>query len=240
MILFAPANYQALRLVLLVPLGVALALGVRRVWRGAPTLPGFLAAYLCIIVVWPFAPDRFIWGIWPLLGLLFAAGTADAVAWRPAGRARWPRLALLAGLAVAGVGYLRYNAYGYAKGWYDSAQRSAAESARPLVQWVAQNTQPTDVVATDADPLIYLYTGRQAVPNVGWALGDYLQPRAVGPRRAETRAIIDRYRPRYVLVTSPGAPAAQGVEAMMRDTPPELRLIAVLSGGGAVFVPLAR
>jgi hypothetical protein len=240
MILFAPANSQALRLLLLLPLGVALALGVRRCWRAAPSLVGFLAAYLAIVVVWPFAPDRFIWGVWPLIGVLFTLGVVEAAPWRGAGRARWPRLALLVGLAVAAVGYLRYNAYGYAKGWYDSAQRSAAESSQPAAQWIARHGAPGDVVATDADPLIYLYTGRQAVPNVGWALTDYLERRPVEPRRAETRAIMDRYRPRFVVVTSPAAPAAQGVEAMMRATPSELRLIEVLPGGGAVFEPIWR
>jgi hypothetical protein len=240
MILFSPADWQPLRLLLLVPLVVALGLGVRRAWRATPALVTFLAGYVAIVIVWPFAPDRFIWGIWPLIGILLVAGAIEVIGWRPNDRRRWARHVVIAGLGIAAVGYLRYNAYGYAKRWYDSAQRSAAESARPLAQWVVENTRPGDVVATDADPLIYLYTGRQAVPNVGWALSEYLEPRSVAPRRAETRAIVERYAPRYLLVTSPGAPAAQGVEAMMKATPPELRLVAVLPGGGAVFAPVAR
>ena len=239
--LFSPFNWLPVRLALLVPVGVVLVMGLRRAWHATPALVGFLGAYLAIVIVWPFAPDRFVWAIWPLVGAIVSTGVIAALTTRPrSGVGRWLRGALLGGLAIALTGNLRYNAYGYAKGWYDSAQRSAAESARPLVLWVMQNTKPGDVIATDADPLLYLYTGRQAVPNVGWTLAEYLVPREVAPRRAETRAILDRYRPAYLLVTAPGAPAALGVQAMMDARPPELMLLGVLPGGGAVFRPVER
>src|SRR5262249_4995619 len=146
-------------------LGVVAAFGARRLWRGARISTVFLGAYVAIVIAWPFTPSRFIWGIWPLFILLPVLGAIELRTWVPKFPAlRIARVALLAGFAATLTGYFVYNFRGYRGHWWSSIARQKAAMLRPMVLWTRERTAPGQVIASSAEPLVYLYGERSAVP----------------------------------------------------------------------------
>ena len=234
--MFSPSAQASIRLPLTAMMFAAFAFGLLRTAKRAPVCAGFIVGYLGIVLLWPYVPDRFLWGVWPLLGLITAAGAVavfehrrQQIAWRAG------RVALLALLAVCGVSYVGYNVRGYRGRWWESAQKSSADATRPLVRWTLANTRPTDVVATDGDPLVHLYTGRLAVPPISWKASEYLEPQQTPEAMSNARSIIDQFGVSYVLLGNRHSPAANAVQALSSATPPALALTQVLPEGGAVF-----
>jgi len=270
-------------------------MGAARLLKRAPVAALFLAGYLLIVVVWPFAPARFTWGVWPLVGLVYALAAQAVWEWErgrgPAqeaaadrghalgegegrgvvgeiGGAAWGappkqniasaapsaitipspvvpfyrarrvlRPLALASLAALAFGYAGYNYLGATRHWWTVVQQSVADRARPLAEWVRANTDSTAVLATDDDVLMYLYTGRQAIPNGAFTPQEHLVAQTPAFAVASLRTIIDRYHPDFVLAsTQYGTYAARG---LVQESPPELRIVGALSTG-AIFVPLRR
>jgi hypothetical protein len=177
--------------------------GIARCWRSARVTTLFLAGYLGIVLVWPFSPLRFLWAIWPLLMILPAAGLVsswDSVIVR---HHRYARHALAAAGLVLTSGIVAFNARGYANAWWSSNARFHARRVLPELAWVARTTQATDVVAADAEAAVYLYTGRRAVPITTFTAAEYARERSVAEETQVVTGLLDRYRPRYVLATSP-------------------------------------
>jgi len=56
-------------------------LGMGGLARRTPATAIFLATYLGIVVIWPFAPARFTWGVWPLVGLVFTLAVVTVWEW---------------------------------------------------------------------------------------------------------------------------------------------------------------
>lgn len=56
-------------------------LGMGGLARRTPATAIFLAGYLAIVVIWPFAPARFTWGVWPLVGLVFTMAAVTVWEW---------------------------------------------------------------------------------------------------------------------------------------------------------------
>ena len=75
---------------------------------------------------------------------------------------RGPRCAALAACGLLLVGFGWYNVNGVRQQWRDSVPRVTAARATPVVEWVRAATRPTDIIAMEDDPLIYLYTGRRS------------------------------------------------------------------------------
>lgn len=201
-----------------------LALGVWRLRHRSLVACLFLCAYLAIVVLWPFAPARFVWGIWPLVTLVVATGAIAVWDWMPLRTPlRVTRYAALAATALVACGYGLYTARGYRGHWWSSIPRQVAELDRPLVQWVLRNTRPTDVVATNAEPLVFLYTGRRSVPVGAFSADEYFTPPAVASRTAELRSILQAYPATIVAILSNDSieTAARGLAAAR---PPMLTL----------------
>jgi hypothetical protein len=192
--LATPLAFSWARLVTLVTLGALLIVGLRRSWRNAPVTTLFLAAYMAIVIVWPFGPTRFVWGIWPLCVLMFVLGAAEITSWAP----RWPatevtRVALLACALFVSVGYVRYNVRGYREHWWSTVARSQAEIIRPVVVWARSRTRPDDVIASTVEPAVYLYSGRLAVPVTAFNVRDYFRPPTVSEAENTLRLILAGY-----------------------------------------------
>jgi len=187
---------------------VSSAIAVTTCWARARVMILFVAFYLAIVIVWPFSPLRFVWGIWPLLMLLPAAGIAAA--W-DAPRVRqslaW-RGALVSSTLALSLAILAFNARGYANAWWSSNARFHARRVLPQLAWVARSTQSRDIVAADAEAAVYLYTGRRAVPITSFTAAEYAHEPSVAEQTAIVQQLIDRYQPRYVLATSPHVVAA--------------------------------
>ena len=179
------------------------AMGVAAAWRRMRVTTLFVAGYLAIVLVWPFSPLRFVWGIWPLVMLFPAAGLATA--WQSVHvRQRRPaRLGVGALATVVLLGIVAFNVQGYANAWWSSNARFHARRVLPQLAWVAKATAPNDIVASDAEAAVYLYTGRRAVPVTTFTAGEYVRERTVAEETGVVASLLEHYRPRYVLVTSP-------------------------------------
>ena len=227
-----------------------LAIGGWRVARRAPVTFLFLGAYVGIVMLWPFDPTRFLWGIWPLFILLVASAIAEllphlrratARGVEPAAQAgahvqatrRLPQRAFaVAGLACAlilVIGALAHTVVGYRKGWYASLAVRRERTARPVLEWVLAATKPGDVVASDEETMVFLYTGRVGTPATRFTPDEYLFPPSEAVRAADLEQIIGEYRPHWVVTTAPASVAA----AQLLLAGPSSRLVAVDSLNGA-------
>jgi hypothetical protein len=236
---FAPGVGATTRaLVVLAVIGV-LGVGASVLARRAPATAFFLLGYAAIVVAWPYAPDRFLWGIWPLLLLTLALGVAAGVRGARERRANGVPLAAHATLVVAAgalvFGLVRYNARGYQQRWSDAAQRAVARQLLPLVEWTEQNTQPGDVIASDGDPLLHLYTGRHVVPSARWAVEAYPAAADSAMRVTDLRELLAAYNPRYLLLSSNKSPSGPATAVLRNGPRPGLQMLTVLPGGGAAF-----
>lgn len=213
------------------------ALGWWQLVRRTPVAAWTVVGYLALVVAWPFMPARFTWGIWPLVGLVFALAIQRVLAWRPSRPMIALRWAAIATTVLLCAGYVRYNYHGTSRGWWTQVQRLSADRAQPFADWVTANTAPDDVLVTDDDLLIYLYTGRRTMPASTFTPQEHLVPQPVGVSTQAVRDLLRTYDVDYVLASSQYAKSA--VLALVEADPPELRWIRTLPTG-AVFAPIAR
>lgn len=197
----------------------------------------FLAGYIAIIVVWPFPPSRFIWGIWPLLLFLVAAGGWAAS--RPT--LAWPRalrVALGVAFAWVTVGYALYEVRAIRGQWWSSISRAGHRRIEPAVVWARANTAPADVVAADDEGAIYLYTGRRAVPVASFTTDHYLADRSPILEAEEGLVpLIAEYPLRSVVV---GSRKTFDAAQYLASRPSPLLAIRAQFDGGAAFTVLPR
>jgi hypothetical protein len=210
--------------------------GLVRLWRDAPVTTAFVVLYLGIVVLWPFPPARFVWAIWPLIVVLPVFGARMIWAWRPSGRATVVlRGAALAGAAAVAIGYARYTSNGYRGRWWSSIARENAAAARGLVGWTRARTRPTDVVMTNAEPLLYLYANRSTVPAESFAVADYFTAKTRAGNQDAQRRLLATYKVDVVALA--GANGLIAAARSMADGPaPELVVRDSFPGGGA-FTP---
>ena len=184
------------------------AFSVRR--RMAVTL-AFLAVYGGVILAWPFEPIRFALVWWPVLAAMFVAGVRAMWTWRPAARAPFAlRLCGLAAVAMVAAGYGWYNVRGVREEWWVNIQSDAGKRAKPIAEWVTRATRPDDVLITDDDLIVYLYTGRRAVPTGTFVARSHIAPLSAQQDADVLRGLLDRYHPRwYIAASSPSIASAQ-------------------------------
>lgn len=165
---------------------LALAAGLVPLWRAQRWAVLGLAGYVLLVLIWPIEPDRFVWGLLPLIALVSAAGVSELVrrfgAYRPTAVAGL--LLVLLPLGACG----RWTARGYANRGWIVPQEIAARNASPLVGW--GRTLPRDaIVLTGNDPLFALATGLRAAPALPPDLGEASgRPRSTPASRLEASA----------------------------------------------------
>ncbi len=221
-----PAWHPLVGLPALAVLGVGGVVLTRR----APALGWSLAAYLFIVLLWPYAPDRFLWAILPVLVVALVLG---AVATWKAGapHADWRRWALralvVAGTVPAVVGFGGYQYAGFVKRWPTSTQRGISESFERIVPWVRSATPDSAVIAGEDEALWWLYTGRRAVPSYLWRLRGRS---AVSFGPDSVRAFFDRSHVTHVIVTGPRSDAAPTLDDLRALNPGYLQAVAAWKG----------
>ena len=231
--LFSPMRAAAGRLVTLVSLGAVLCLGARSLLRRAPVTLSFLVGYASIVLVWPFAPSRFVWGVWPLLLFVLIAGAAAGARLPNAGR-----IAAAAAVAWLGVGYAEYEVRAARGKWWASISRASSARIRPAVAWTMANTDGADVVAADDEGAIFLYTGRRAVPVASFSTEHYLKERTASVEAAEGLVpLLAKYPVRAVLV---GSPKTFDAAQFLVTRPKPLLTLRHQFSGGAVFTVIER
>ncbi len=185
-----------------------------------------LIFYLLILAVWPHPPDRFLWAVLPWLGLAWAAGGLEL--W-----GRWPRarlpLALLVTLIVGG--YLYYEVRGFAGRWWDAQARNISANFAELLP-VVKNLPVSGVIATDDEPLVWLYSRRQSVP---FYLERYRGRELVKPTPAEHLSYLDRMRVTHVLLASSSSPSAGQLKVLLDAYPTRFTALYRWSDGRWLF-----
>jgi 4-amino-4-deoxy-L-arabinose transferase-like glycosyltransferase len=207
----------ALRLVAAVGAIAFLFVGIAALRHRARVTMWFVAAYLGIVVLWPFTPGRFLWGIWPLVVALFVYGVV--VLLRTRARLGVAALALLvcAGSAV-------YTYRGYRGRWWSSIGRQTASVAVPTIIWAGEHTRPDDVISTNAELMVYLYTGRHAVPATSFSVNDFFALPTAQSRRDALRSILQAYRIDVVAIIANDSLEA-AARRMAAEEPPALSLV---------------
>ncbi len=218
-----------------VPALALLAAGLVSLLRRAPALAWSLVGYFAVILVWPFGPDRFLWAAWPLLAVLFFAGAellaARAAAARPPG-ATAGRWAVAATVVVVVAGFVFYQVRGYARGDVTRLQQGISSTLAEVLPWIRSATPPDAVLAGEDEALLWLYTGRRAVPSYVWRY----RGRGEESLGADSlRAWLDRSQVSYVLLTGPGSNAASTLNELMGRYPGYLRLARVWPGSVVAF-----
>jgi hypothetical protein len=136
---------------------------------------------------------------------------------------------MVIGVARAEVGVWRDRAW-------QTPVRAAAGQIGPIVRWAANETSPNDLLVADDEPLVYLMTGRRALPPVQFTAIEYVGggPGGVDAARTALRTLIERYPVKYVLTVVPTTREAARVLTLAPER--MLREQATLAGGrGAVF-----
>jgi hypothetical protein len=214
-----------------------IALGGWRMARRAPVSVAFAVVYFAIVLVWPYTPWRFFFAAWPLVVLLVGEALHAVTDRRLISAARWVGVAAAVAV-VAGAAREESRAY-LRRAWARPANAATAQIA-PLVSWVARTTSKDDVVAAEGEQLVYLFTGRQALPLVQFTAAEYLRPVTVAEGAAGLAQILKLFPVSYVLTISPPVLASAdklvGREAddasMDAGGPARLVRIGTLPGGG--------
>ncbi|CAN5365179.1 hypothetical protein BH09GEM1_BH09GEM1_26450 [soil metagenome] len=232
--LFSPARGSIPHVATFVSLGILVVAGVAAARRRIPVTLLFLAGYLTIVAIWPFQPARFIWGVWPLLLMVFAFGAHGAA------DRRWPRTArtvVAMATAWAAVGYASYESRAIRGRWWASIPRTAAPHISFAVEWARSRTAPGDVIATEDEGPVFLYAGRRTVPFRPLTTRQYLED--ASPEQDAASGLIPimaAYPVRSVIVHS----SDRYLTAMHLSSLPEPRLAPQASApGGTAFVVLA-
>lgn len=234
-----PFGPRAIRPLLVTLVLVVTAIAVIRARRRAATALLFVLFYFAVVFAWPYTPDRFMWAIWPLLGMLLASGAVEC--WRINGeRGAVPSVRATAIFACAvgvfAIGcHAGYSLRGASRHWWDSAARANADAMLPVSDWINANTAPGDVVAVDGEPFIYLHTGRTVVPVHILSPDEYFAGTPLDRATADLRSLIAMGRPKYAVFSNIAgerdiAPMLDG-----RNGTPKLQYIEALPGGGAAF-----
>lgn len=204
--LVLPAIHAAVWYPLAILLLALLVWGCVMAARRTPALVASLALYLLTASLWPYLPHRFTWLVVPWAAIILAAGCREA--WRAG---RLGRGAVAVAVVALVTGFAPREAISLAERRFAAAAEGIARSFRPLTASIAAETPPDAIVASEDEALVFLYTGRQAVPSYlfRWrgrstaALSDY-----------ETVAFFCDVGVTHIAVTGPHAASARLVGAL--------------------------
>jgi hypothetical protein len=221
------------RNVIAVLLLVSLVAGVAACWRRVPVVVWTLLTYIAIVLLWPFHPQRFVWGAGPLWVPLATAGVLRS--WqrmRTAITSRPSRALASAVLAVVVLCIPVGSLLAVRTRAWNRVPRSGVASALPMIRWIVKNTPPDAVLASDAETVIYLYTGRRGLPYVPFKAADRVGLMTPSEAYAGLAEVLRLYHPRWVYALGAGPLKVAGHFTTHDGAP--LRVLAVLAYG-AVF-----
>jgi hypothetical protein len=221
----APGALPLLVLPTTASVALLIAAGWWRLARQGGVVALFLAGYLGVVLLWPYAPWRFVWALWPLILLLAVEGARSLWALASSRRAR---AAIALAFLVPLSAMMRTELAAYAGRTWTAPARQAGAQIAPFVQWVGRNTRPGDVIVAEGEQVITLFTGRRAIPSAPFTALEYLVPRSAEDNRAALRAMLGVVPAHYVLALAPGT--LQGARALAQGNP-GLREIAALPQG---------
>ncbi|HEX6536391.1 MAG TPA: hypothetical protein VF041_17500 [Gemmatimonadaceae bacterium] len=207
----------------------ACAAGLWRLARESRLAALGTAGYFAIVLVWPVNPDRFLWGVLPLITIIGVLGVVWG--WRAAPRVPL-RLATLALALLPAGACTRLNVRGYHNDGWLVPQWGEARLYAPVVAWV--RTLPAEaVVLTQNDPLLSIATGRRTAPLLPPDLGAIVDPaRAVGATR-RVQASLCAAGHGWIAVPDTADAAWYAVRALATSTDSRVRFGPPLSLGAS-------
>jgi hypothetical protein len=204
----------------LAPLAV-LGAGLWRLVQLAPAAGFMLLGYLGIVALWPYGPDRFVWGALPWLAVAFALGLAYTL--RRGEPRRWLRVTGFAAAAIVAVGFVPRQALGLLRGSATATQRGISDTFSEVLPWIRASTDTSAVIASEDEALIWLYTGRRAVPSFLWRV----RGRTGQSYGADTlKAWLERNGVTHVVLTG-ATEAAPTIDDLIGRFPDFLRVVRV-------------
>lgn len=233
-VMLAPGLPAAVKTVLACITAGVLLVGLVTLRRLVPVTLGFLVLYFAIVIAWPFAPLRFLWGVWLVLVLVFSAGAAALVRQvTREGASRAARYAVIATVLLVVAGHGLYNWRGYRGAWWGSIARQRAAAAAPLLSWVLERTDPRDVVAADAETLLYLYSGRQVIPVGDFRAEEHLVPTTEAHLTLVLGRLLRHYPVDWLLASRPEL--VRAAESLAAAGVVELEAADRLAEGGVAY-----
>ncbi len=192
-----------------------------------PALVTTLGVYLAVVTMWPVAPDRFIWIVLPWMVLLAVAGSMAA--WR---KGRWGRLAVgLLAVAVA-LGYPRREIASLVGRQFTGTAEGITEPFTVLVPAIQAEVEADAVVASEDEALIYLYTGRHAVPSYLFTWSD----RSTTPLPPDTTlSFYCASGVTHIALSGPQAPGAPMVRHLEQRSDSTVSLLFQITNGPALY-----
>jgi hypothetical protein len=196
--------------VLTVPIGAGIIRQFKNdTWRPIPVV---LAIYLAILLVWPWAPERFLL---PFLTIFFAGLWIEARRMAPILTANLRRsvptsqrliAGALAALLAAVLSYGAWNFFVRDPGRLKLASTSLAANRDQREQayaWLRLHTDPSARITAYEDAVLYLYTARQSLRPIAFLPeSGYMEDQSVLSRDLDHIADAPRYAgARYWLAT---------------------------------------
>lgn len=228
-----------IRIATILTLAVFGAVGTWRLWIQARVTTVFLAAYMAMVLLWPGPPTRFIAGVWPLIVAVLVIGALASFQWRPTvSIGRLTRVLALAGAAGVAYGYVQFTVLGFQRETWAALARHNADAARPLILWARRNMRPDAVIATELEPMVYLYADRRAIPAANFTVRDYFRPPTSNESAEDLRAILASYRVDAVAVMAPNS-LRTALDSMAMERQPEMVLRDSVPNG-LIYTPSLR
>jgi 4-amino-4-deoxy-L-arabinose transferase-like glycosyltransferase len=189
---------------------------VRHRAKGTRLLHIYVVVYLAVHLMWPYGVyDRFLMPLLPFLLLFLITELKTLLAlvrkeWRSGSRVAGRISAAFLGLVLLMMLGLALSAYcrGITDLLFSSKQKAAGRAAEDAqaVQWINENTAPSDVLVCYRDPLYYLYTGRKGTWAAPLQEGALYQSLGGGQDLDEQAnvilRIINENNARYLVLTS--------------------------------------
>jgi hypothetical protein len=194
-------------------LGAVVLAGLLGDLRRGRAMPACLAAYLVLVCIWPWAPHRFLIPLLPLTTVYLTRAVGQVAAFartraapRSGERGYGAGLAAWVTLVAANVVSLGETPLVHSRQESSVASHSGCPVAwcsyEALFDWLRENTDPEDVLVSEVDPMLYLYTGRRGVfPVVCPPQSRFYElPAPPGTEEVPLR-ILAVHRPRFLVLT---------------------------------------
>jgi hypothetical protein len=209
-------------------LAAAVAWGVWKIARRVPAFAVTLILYVAVVALWPFTPDRFMWIVLPWMAMLGVVGATAA--WRSKRAwARWPAVVLAVAIVV---GYPRREFASLIQRQFAATAQGITVPFAVLIPAIAAELDADAVIASEDEALIYLYTGRRAVPSYLFRWSG----RSTEPLSPDTT--VDFYCDAgvtHLALSGPRAPGAPLVEELLRRGDGTLSLSFRVTNGPALY-----
>jgi hypothetical protein len=225
--LLLPGEAAWIRIPLSIMLLAAGIWGAVMVARRAPAFIVALIAYIAIVTVWPFTPDRFMWVVTPwAMGLI---GWGILRAWNQ-GKA-YRVVAATIGLALV-LGYVPREVVSLHRRAFATTALDLSLGDRVLLPSIDDGVPKDAIIAAEGEAMIYLYTGRLAVPNrlFHWS-GRSVEYFPV----PEVRRFLCDSKVSYIALSAPGSEGAPIVKTLSADGENGITPVFVVTGGPALY-----